>query len=178
MANWEGRSYKSFGPNYRLEVSNPEPGGEGPLVYKWRAVNQENDVQLTSYTESGTLRIYNDKRIEIVAGPSNQEKEIDIVIEAKKGDITITCDGNGNVRIKGSNIMIDADQDIDLIAKRNINLETKSGTLKLNGNKVEVDGLSGNLVEKTIGSFTQKIFDGSKVGEDFLSSQGAIESKV
>lgn len=176
--NWESRSYKNFGPNYRLDVTNPEVGGDGPLVYKWRAVNQQNDIQLTSYSESGILRIYNDKRIEIVAGPSNSEKDIDIVIESKKGDITITCDGNGNVRIKGTNVMIEADQDIDMVAKRNINLETKSGTLKLNGNKVEVDGLCGNLVEKTVGSFTQKIFEKSKVGSDYLSDQGAVDANI
>lgn len=173
--NWEARNFWSFGPKYRLDVSNPEMGGDGASVYKWYAVTENDDVQLTTLTEGGTYRIHNDKTIEMVAGGSNPEKSVDIVISSIKGDINITCEGNGLVRIKGSSVMIQADEDIDLDAKRNVNISSGSGEIKLNGNKVEVDGLSGNLVESTIGSFLQKVFENAQCGSDFLSEEGLIE---
>ena len=94
-----------------------------------------------------------------------------------KGDVVITAMKNGQVKIKGANITVQADEDIDLIAGRNINLNGK-GKVLIKGNKVQADGLTGNLVEQTSGSFIQRIYTGRKfdsmVGMDYLAEVGAV----
>ena len=179
--NWEGRTIDSRSPKFRIDVANPEMGAEGADVYKIYAVTDNNDVNLCSLSEGGKYKIHNDKSIEIVAGMTNTEGGVDIVISGMKGDVIITAMKDGQVKIKGANIVLQADEDIDLIAGRNININGKAKVL-LKGNKVHADGLMGNLVESTSGSFIMRIFEGgssmfpgdAKIGMDFLQSAGAI----
>ena len=174
--NWEARTIDSRSPKFRIDVANPEMGAEGADVYKIYAVTDNNDVNLCSLSEGGTYKIHNDKSLEIVAGMTNTEGGVDIVIAGMKGDVLITAMRDGQVKIKGANIAIQADEDIDLIAGRNININGKAKVL-LKGNKVHADGLMGNLVESTSGSFVMRIFEGgeilsndAKVGMDYLVS--------
>ena len=175
--NWEARTIDSRSPKFRIDVANPEMGSNGADVYKIYAVTDNKDVSLCSLTEGGTYKIHNDKSIEIVSGATNSEGAVDIVIAGMKGDVVITAMKNGQVKIKGANITVQADEDIDLIAGRNINLNGK-GKVLLKGNKVQADGLTGNLVEKTSGSFIQRIYTGRKfdsmVGMDYLAEVGAV----
>ena len=175
--NWEARTIDSRSPKFRIDVANPEMGAEGADVYKIYAVTDDKDVNLCSLSEGGKYKIHNDKSIEIVAGMNNTEGGVDIVIAGMKGDVLITAMRDGQVKIKGANIAIQADEDIDLIAGRNINVNGKAKVL-LKGNKVQADGLIGNLVESTSGSFLMRIFEGggmfesddAKVGMDYLAS--------
>lgn len=179
--NWEGRTIDSRSPKFRIDVANPEMGAEGADVYKIYAVTDNEDVNLCTLSEGGKYKIHNDKSIEIVAGMTNTEGGVDIVIAGMKGDVLITAMRDGQVKIKGANIVLQADEDIDLIAGRNININGKAKVL-LKGNKVHADGLMGNLVESTSGSFIMRIFEGgssmfpgdAKIGMDFLQSAGAI----
>lgn len=179
--NWEGRTIDSRSPKFRIDVANPEMGAEGADVYKIYAVTDNNDVNLCSLSEGGKYKIHNDKSIEIVAGMTNTEGGVDIVISGMKGDVIITAMKDGQVKIKGANIVLQADEDIDLIAGRNININGKAKVM-LKGNKVQADGLMGNLVESTSGSFIMRIFEGgssmfpgdAKIGMDYLKSAGAI----
>lgn len=172
--NWEGRDYCSFGPKFRLDLNNPQMGGSGTNVYSFYGITDNKDVCLAEFSEGGTYRILNDKSIELIAGEKGTEGGIDIVIASKNGDITITAMKNGAVRIKGGNVMIHADEDIDLKAGRNISLSAGSGRILLKGNKADVDALAGNLIESTTGSFVSRVFEDSYVGIDFLQSQGVL----
>ena len=172
--NWERRDYTKWGYKYGLDINNPQMNGDGPAVYQWYGFTDNKDVNLSLYSESGMYSLLNDRSIEICAGGKNSPGEIDIQIAAKNGDITITCMENGNIRIKGANIMIQADDDIDLLAGRNISLKAKNGTIKLDGQVCDVDGLAGNLVESTIGSFVQRVTEGSFIGLDVLKTVGAV----
>ena len=168
--NWEGRNILGLGPKFRIDLANPQMGFNGSDVYNVYGVSDNNDVCLTGLTEGGTYRIYNDKEIEIIAGNSNAETPgVDIVITGKNGDICITAEGNGRVRIKAQNIMIEADEDIDMKAGRNINLNSSSGRVLLKGNKIDASGLTGNLVPKGL-NFGTQVFSGSFVGADVLES--------
>ena len=96
--------------------------------------------------------------------------------------VDIISEFDGQVKIKGANIAIQADEDIDLIAGRNINVNGKAKVL-LKGNKVQADGLIGNLVESTSGSFLMRIFEGdgilpddAKVGMDYLASSAVTDA--
>ena len=180
--NWEARTIDSRSPKFRIDVANPEMGAEGADVYKIYAVTDDKDVNLCSLSEGGKYKIHNDKSIEIVAGMNNTEGGVDIVIAGMKGDVLITAMRDGQVKIKGANIAIQADEDIDLIAGRNINVNGKAKVL-LKGNKVQADGLIGNLVESTSGSFLMRIFEGdgilpddAKVGMDYLASSEVTDA--
>lgn len=172
--NWERRDYTKWGYKYGLDINNPQMNGDGPAVYQWYGFTDNKDVNLSLYSESGMYSVLNDRSIEICAGGKNSPGEIDIQIAAKNGDITLTCMENGNIRIKGANIMIQADDDIDLLAGRNISLKAKNGAVNLDGQSVDVNGLAGNLVESTVGSFVQRVTADSFIGLDVLKTVGAV----
>lgn len=168
--NHERRFIESYGPKYRIDISNPKMDIGGANVYTQYAVTDDGDVSLSGLTESGIFRTYNDRSIEIIAGSKSNPGDIDIVIAGINGDVTITAMGNGSVRIKGKNIMIEADEDIDLKAGRNINLKSSSGRISLESNKLDKKALTGNMVDD---NFTKSVFEGSYVGADFINSLGS-----
>jgi copper(I)-binding protein len=164
--NWDARDILSLGPKFRIDINNPSMGSDGNDVYNMYAVTDSKEVSLTGLTEGGTYRIYNDGVTEIVAGYKNQGS-VDIVITGKNGDICITAEKNGRVRIRGKNIMIQADEDVDIKAGRNITLKSGSGRILLDGNKIDRNALTGNMVENT---WAHNVFNGSQVGGDVVKA--------
>ena len=130
--------------------------------------NINKDINLCGLTEGGTYRIFNDKTIEIVAGQKNKEKQIDITISGQNGDVCITAMRNGAIRIKGKNVVVEAVEDLDMKAGRNINLNAGSGRVLLNCNKADIEGLTGTLIEKITSTFGMEVFKGSFVGADLI----------
>jgi hypothetical protein len=165
--NWESRNIFSLGPQFRIENNNPQMGCSGESVYNFYSVTDNNDVNLSGMTESGLYRIYNDRQIEIIAGNKEKSDGVDVVIAGMNGDVTITAMRNGSVRIKGKNIMIESDEDVDIKAGRNISLNSGSGRVVMKGNKLDQDGLTGNLVKSTFG---MDVFSKSFVGADVVSA--------
>ena len=162
--NWEARNYRTLGPGFLEDIKNPEVGSEGANAYVIYAVCDNKDSMAQWLSEgAGTYHIKNSKSIEITAGENNDNQGTDIVINAKKGDITLTCMQNGSVRISAQNIVMTADEDIDLVAGRNVNITGKNGHVFLKSKKVSAFGLDGNLVEGTLGTFKQRVFFGSFV---------------
>ena len=175
--NWESRDIFSLGPKFRIDINNPQMGCDGTDVYTIYGVTDNKDVAIAGLTEGGTYKIYNDKSIELVAGSKGTEGGIDIVIAGINGDITITAMKNGQVRIKGANVMIQADEDVDIKAGRNINLNASNGRILLKSNKADCNALVGNLAEATTGSFIQRIYKGTEafqVGQDFMVAADAV----
>jgi hypothetical protein len=165
--NWQQRNLEGFGPKFRIDMCNPQMGLDGTDVYNIYAVTDSNDVCLTGLSEGGLYTIYNDQSIQIVAGQNNQSNGVDITIMGRNGDVCITAEKNGRVRIRAQNIMIDADEDVDIKAGRNITLDSGSGRILLKGSKMDCDGLSGNLVPKSL-QFVSKVFSGTFVGGDIV----------
>jgi len=166
--NWQGRSLTSFGPKFRIDMNNPQMGCNGTDVYNLYAVTNNNDVCLTGLTEGGNYRIYNDHSIEIIAGQKSESNGVDIIISGRNGDVCITAEKNGRVRIRAQNIMIDADEDVDIKAGRNITLDSGSGRLLIKANKADCDALDGNLIPPGT-SFGEQVFSGSFVGVDIIA---------
>lgn len=160
-ANYEARDIFSLGPKFRITTNDCLMGVDGTSVYSLYSYNNDNDVNLMSFNESGAFKIFNDKSIEIVAGNKSSQKGVDIVITGMNGDVTITAMSNGSVRIKGKNIMIEAVEDLDLKAGRNITASSGSGRILMKANKVDQVGLTGNAIEN---SFTKRAFEKSPVG--------------
>ena len=170
--NWEQRVIDSRGPKFRLDVNNPQMGADGPNTYLMYAVTDNKDKQFSALSESGVYRLHNERTIEVVAGSKNSGSDTSVKISSVEGDVTITVIGNGQVKISGGSVIVQADEDIDLKAGRNITLNAAS-TVTLKGIKVQAVGLIGNLIENTIGAFLQRVFKGSYVGEDYLKNPPA-----
>lgn len=137
----------SHGSHYRLDVNNPTvtPGGEE--VYTFFSVTDEDQKCAVGQDQAGKYKVHNDGTVEIVGGASAAENGVDVVISGRNGDVMITADGNGNVNIRGKNVIIQADEDIDMQAGRNVNIASGSGRILLKGNTLEKSGLKGNLLE-------------------------------
>jgi hypothetical protein len=170
--NWEQRVIDSRGPKFRIDVNNPQMGADGPNTYLQYAVTDNKDKQFSALSESGVFRLHNERKIEVVAGSKNSGSDTSVQIESIEGNIEITVMGNGQVKIAGGSVIVQADEDIDLKAGRNITLNAAS-TVTLKGTKVQAVGLIGNLIEKTVGGFLQRVFKGSYVGEDYLKNPPA-----
>jgi len=142
--NWQKRQCETFSPNFRIDTGNPSMGYNGSEVYDFYATSEEGDVSLIGMTEGGILHIYNDRCIEIVGGQKSEETGVDIKITGKNGDIWITAMKNGQVRIRGANIVVDADENLTLKAGNNINIEAKN-KLSIKASVANMDAKEGNL---------------------------------
>ena len=147
-ANWEKRSLHSFGSNFRLDICNPQATTSGNQIYEiYGVTDEEEDVNLIGFGENGNFHIYNDRTIELVGGQKSTSSGVDILIQGRNGDVCINADRNGRVRIRGKNITLQADEDVDIVAGRNVNLKSGSGRTLISGNTLEKTGLKGNLLE-------------------------------
>ena len=170
--NHEQRDILSLGPKFRIDVNNPQMGERGTNVFLQYAVTDDNSRQFASLDESGTFRVHNEKDIEIISG-QKLKGDVGIEIATLKGSIEITCQGDGNILIKGSNVVVEAREDISLKAGRNISLSA-SQTVNLRGNKVQASGQTGNIMKAIghvtggVGSFVQRAFSKTQVGGDRL----------
>ena len=112
--NWARRKIISYTPEFRIDVNNPTNGFLGPGVYEKYAHTDTGDISLTGMNQAGVYHIYNDQSIEIVggAGKNNDRGGVDIIITGMKGSVIITAQENGDIRIKGANIILEAKEDI------------------------------------------------------------------
>jgi hypothetical protein len=171
--NWESRNFCTYGPNFRMDFGNPQMGISGENVYQMYGVTDEKDQCFLSLSKSGHYKILNDRSIEITAGNKSKEEGVDIAFNAMNGGISLTCMSNGSIQLKGRNIIIDASEDVDIKAGRNLSL-TAGSTLKLKGMKVQLDESSmlGNIVDTVLGSFGMRVFDGLPISVSPFSNIG------
>lgn len=164
--NYEAKDYISVGPKFRITTNDPLMGSDGSSVYQMYAFTNDNDVHLQTFTETGSYKILNDKGIEIVAGNRGSDGNVDICLTGMGGDICITAMSNGTVKIKGKTIMIEAVEDLDMKAGRNINLVSGAGRIIQKANKIDQVALTGNSILDTFG---KRAFSLSPVGNEYIS---------
>ena len=167
--NWERRILQSFGSNFRLDVNNPQKTVGGEDVYNFYSVTDEEKVCLMGQQQDGIWRLYNDDKVEIVGGAKVVEDGVCVTIVGKNGDVVINADNNGRVRVRGQNIMIQADEDVNITAGRNVNIKSGSGRVLLSGNTLEKDGLKGNLLDPEK-QFAWRVFEGTGLPAGSFSS--------
>jgi len=170
--NWEGRNVVSLGPKVRFDTNNPQIGSNGSDVYNVYGVTNENHQCLVGLTEGGRFSVYNDRDIEIVAGNKDSSEGVDLTIVGMSGDVTVTAMRNGAVKIKAKNIVIEADEDVDIKAGRNITLDAKQRIL-LKAPRCDAKGLLGDLIPDKH-NFGMRVFENSFVGVDFLLGEGMV----
>ena len=170
--NWDRRRFISLGPDFRIDTNNPKMGNNGNLSWLIYGVNDDGDKSSLYQTNGGTLSLHSDRKIEIAAGANcENEKDQDITITSLKGGIQITANGNGQVKISAPNILLSADNDIDIQAGQNVNINAKGGKVEIGGAKATVTALLGNLPEGLGINFAKNAFAGSFVGADFLADK-------
>lgn len=165
-----GRQLVSFNPNFRIDTANPQMGLSGTDVYKIYGATNDGLQSSISLSSGGLFSIKNDNSFEIIAGEKNQGQSVDIIITGKNGDIALTAERTGMVRIRANNIVLDANEDITLKAGRNIIQNAGSGRILQKANKIDASGLTGNVIANLGLSFGMKVFEGSFVGGDILKT--------
>jgi hypothetical protein len=173
--NWQSRGYQTWGPKFRIDFNNPQVGLNGSDVYTLYSVTDDKDVNVTGLTEGGLYKIYNDKSIEIVGGQTATPGGIDITITSKHGDICITAEKNGQVRIRAKNITIDADENVNINAGKNVNL--RAGTrFVVQANQADVSAVTGNVAPQN-SSFGEKVYGGGNTASEVNPTSDFGQSK-
>ena len=170
--NWQQRQYLSFGPHFRIESANPEMGINGSIVYDLFAQTANGDKSIVGMANGGLYHIYNDQAIEIVGGQEDESGGVNINIIGKNGDVWITAQQNGEVKIRGKKIVLDADEDMDLVAGNNVTIKAGNRIL-LKSNVADCDALRGNLAPRDV-TFLGQVYGGSKLGIDKIPTGGLI----
>lgn len=144
--NYEAKDFISVGPNFVITTNDPQTNADSSSVFNIYSFTKENNQHLQTFNESGSYKILNDRGIEIAAGKKGSEGDVDICIHGQGGDITITATSTGAIKIRAHTIMIEANEDLDLKAGRNINLNAGSGRIKLEADKIDEIAVNGNAV--------------------------------
>lgn len=159
--NWYARFVESYGPSFRLDANNPQMGCGGEDVYRLYGITKDNKKASFGVDQSGKLKINSDMSVEIVAGEMAGDKGEDILVHSRRGNVTITADRNGAIKIMGANVTIESTGDMDIKAANQLNVT--AAKLNLNVNGADAQGMTGNLVpfEK---QFITRVFKGISLG--------------
>ena len=144
--NWQKSQYDSFGQHFRIEPANPELGACGNIAYNLYGYSDSKDMSNIGMMGDGQLQIMADQCITVAGGANVEGGGVCVNIVGTKGDVTITAMKNGDVRIKGRNIILDADENIELAAGGKVNIDsaelvaTTQNTTRINARKTRISG--------------------------------------
>ena len=144
--NWQKRQYDSFGPHFRIETANPELGLVGNVAYNLYGYSDSKDVSNLGMMGDGQFQIMADQCITIAGGASVEGGGLCINIVGTKGDVAISAEKNGDVRIKGRNIFLDASENIELTTGGKVEIDsgellaTTQNTTRIHARKTKVSG--------------------------------------
>ena len=163
--NWEKREFVSFTPQFRIDVNNPQVGFNGSGIYDLYGTNDQGDVSLAGMTQGGIYRLYNDRTIEIVAGNKSERGGVDICITGLKGSVLITAQENGEIRIKGASVVVEAKENMTLKAGGDFKLDV-AGKIDMYAKEAYLDA-PHSYGPKAISTgegetFLNRVYDGLK----------------
>ena len=153
--NWQKRQYDSFGPHFRIETANPELGVCGNVAYNLYGYADSGDSSNLGLMGNGQFNIFADQCITIDGGANVEGGGLCVNIIGSKGDIAITAMADGDVRIKGRNIILDADENIEMIAGGKVDIDSaeilavKQNNTTIKAQKTSVSGDNINIGGKT-----------------------------
>ena len=125
--NWQQREYINFGPGCRLDIDNPQMGLNGTTVYDLLAQGDDGNTSSLGMTSGGLFHLTNDQCIDIIGG-EKAGAGCCVNIIGRNGDVTITAQANGQVKITGKNITIDVKSTILNIQPVGLNEERYTHT--------------------------------------------------
>ena len=151
--------------NFKIQTGNPTVGFGGGTVFQ-QITEQNSQTTVCSMTEDGQYNLFVDDTITLVGGVT-KEGGTCFNIVGKNGDVTITAERNGDIKIKGSNILIDADENINIMSKKNVTISGKS-SIFFDTPNLATNALTGNLAPRDV-TFGGLVFRGTKVGGPAIS---------
>ena len=166
LQNWAARDQESYGPHFRIDTNNPEYGFGGGTIYALIAEKNKQSSYL-GMTEDGQYNLMNDDCITITGGVTKNGGAC-VNIVGKNGDITVTAMRNGDVKIKGKNIIVDADDSLRLESKKNVVIKG-GNSIFLDTPTLNTNAMNGNLAPRDV-TFGGLVFRGTKVGGGLLDS--------
>jgi len=164
--NWFLRECKSYNPKVREDICNPTFGYLGATNYLLYTATDQQLKQSIAMTEAGKTLVNSDESIEIVAGERGNDKGDNILVHSRRGNVTITADRTGNIRISGNHIVVESNGDIEYSTGNDFIIN--AGNLRLQGNSIESDALSGSMVPLHK-QFIFQVFQNSFVGGGLIA---------
>ena len=180
--NWQKRQYDSFGPHFRIETANPELGVCGNVAYNLYGYADSGDTSNLGLMGNGQFNIFADQCITIDGGAKVDGGGVCVNIIGSRGDIAITAMDNGDVRIKGRNIIIDADENIEILAGGKLSIDSaeieavNQNTTRINAKRTFVSGKSIDIGGST--GVVLKTNKGTIKVNKFISADQSWASKV
>ena len=136
----DSRVLDVFGPNLVIESNGPVGLG-GPIAYQLYSVTDKGAKWQQALHASGLASMEADHTLEIQTGKKNKKEHVSYMAMAHNGDMCMTAE-NGWIRIQGSNIVLNADNEILLQGKR-VTLGNADGSTtqtEILGNKIVING--------------------------------------
>jgi len=164
--NWYLREVHSFNPKVRVDISNPTFGYLGATNYLLYSVSDKQLKQSIAMTEAGKTLVNSDESIEIVAGERGNPKGDNILVHSRRGNVTITADRTGNIRISGNHVVVESNGDLEY--KTGNDFIVDAANLRLQGNSIQADAMTGNMVPLSK-QFISQVFANSFVGGGLIA---------
>ena len=152
-------------PNFKFQTGNPTYGYGGGTVFS-QQMEQNNQTGYWGMTEDGQMNLFNDDTITISGGNTKEGGDC-INIVGANGSVNITAMENGDIKIKGTNIIIDADQNINIMSKKNVTISGMS-SIFFDTPNLATNAMTGNLAPRDV-TFGGLVFRGTKVGGNAIS---------
>ena len=153
-------------PNFKFQTGNPTYGFGGGTVFG-QQMEQNNQTAHWGMTEDGQMNLFNDDTISILGG-NTKDGGTCVNIVGKNGDVSITAMKDGNILIKGSNITIDADENINILSSKNVRIKGSS-SIFFDTPNLNTNAMTGNLAPRNV-TFGGLVFRGTKVGQGAISN--------
>ena len=165
LQNWSLWDFDE-NPVFKFQTGNPTYGYGGGTVFS-QQMEQNNQTAHVGMTEDGQYNMFVDDTLTI-SGGNTKEGGVCVNIVGKNGDVTITAERNGDVKIKGKNILIDADENLNISSKKNVTISGKS-SIFFDTPNLATNAMTGNLAPRDV-TFGGLTFRGTKVGGNAISS--------
>ena len=174
LHNWPLWEY-NYTTNCIVETGNQTVGFGGGTVFQ-RVTEQNDQTTVCAITEDGQYNLFVDDTITLVGGVTKDGGTCFNIV-GKNGDVTITAERNGDIKIKGSNILIDADENINITSKKNVTIKG-SNSIYFDTPNLNTNAMTGNLAPRSV-TFGGLVFRGTKVGSNAISDAftgGALDN--
>ena len=165
LQNWAVHEQDGH-PRCVIHKSNPNVGYGGGHCYQMN-LEQNNQTAYVGMTDDGQYNMFVDDTITI-SGGNTKESGCCVNIVGKNGDVTITAMNNGDILIKGSNITVEADNNLVVKSRKNLRL-TGTNSIYLDTPNLNTNAMTGNLAPRSV-TFGGRTFAGTKVGQDVISN--------
>ena len=114
-------------------------------------------------SDCGIYHMYNDQCIEIMGGNNVDGGGVCVNIVGAKGDVTITAMSNGDVKVTGQNIILDADKNVEINAGGDFRVRA-SNSVNMSSNTCYISAPFGKIRVREVG-WMGGVFKGTSVSE-------------